>query len=144
MCLIIYTREHKAYIPGLPFYELNSRIHIFVQKLSRKQMSKHKIETFGTILRKLREKKKMPLRKLASLLDLDQSTLSKIERDERSANLVLIGKIAKIFKVNRKDMQVNFLSDKVAYKLLDEEFSVEILHVAEEKIKYLRKTIGNS
>lgn len=103
-----------------------------------------KVETFGETLRKLRETNEMPLRKLAALLDLDQSTLSKIERNERNANSDIIEKVAKIFKVSKKDLQVNFLSDKVAYELLEEEFGVEALQVAEEKIKYLRKPNGNS
>lgn len=103
-----------------------------------------KIQTFGETLRKLREDNGMPLRKLAALLDIDQSTLSKIERNERSANSDLIEKIANIFKVNKRDLQVNFLSDKVAYELLEEEFGVEALQVAEEKIKYLRKTSGKT
>jgi HTH-type transcriptional regulator, competence development regulator len=107
-------------------------------------MSMQKVETFGEMLRKLRETNEMPLRKLAALLDLDQSTLSKIERNERNANADLIEKVAKIFKVSKKDLQVNFLSDKVAYELLEEEFGVEALQVAEEKIKYLRKTNGNT
>ncbi len=78
----------------------------------------------------------MPLRKLAAQLDLDQSTLRKIERKERNANSDQKEKNAKIFKVSKKDLQVNFLSDKVAYELLEEEFGVESLQVAEEKVKY--------
>lgn len=98
-----------------------------------------KVETFGEMLRKLREEKEMPLRKLAALLDLDQSTLSKIERNERNANTDLIEKIAKIFRANKKDLQVSFLSDQIAYKVIDEEFGVEALQVAEDKITYLKK-----
>ena len=107
-------------------------------------MSMQKVETFGEMLRKLREETDMSLRKLAAQLDLDQSTLSKIERNERSANSDLIEKIAKVFKISKKDLQVNYLSDKVAYELLKEEFGVEALQVAEEKIKYLRKTNGKA
>jgi transcriptional regulator with XRE-family HTH domain len=103
-----------------------------------------KIQTFGETIRKLREDNGMPLRKLAALLDIDQSTLSKIERNERKANAAIINKLTKIFKINKKDLQINFLSDKVAYELLDEEFGAEALQVAEEKIKYLRKINGNS
>lgn len=99
-------------------------------------MSMQKIESFGEMLRKLREENEMPLRKLAAQLDLDQSTLRKIERKERNANSDQKEKNAKIFKVSKKDLQVNFLSDKVAYELLEEEFGVESLQVAEEKVKY--------
>jgi HTH-type transcriptional regulator, competence development regulator len=102
-------------------------------------MSMQKIETFGEILRKLREKNELPLRKLAALLDIDQSTLSKIERNERSANAELINKIAKIFAVNKKDLHVAFLSDQIAYKIINEDYGVEALQAAEEKVTYLKK-----
>ncbi len=51
------------------------------------------MNTIGEIIRKLREEKEMPLCKLAVLLDIDQSTLSKIERNERNANEEIITKI---------------------------------------------------
>lgn len=102
-------------------------------------LSMQKIQTFGETIRKLREDNDMPLRKLAALLDIDQSTLSKIERNERKANADIIEKLTKIFKVAKKDLQINFLSDKVAYELLDEEFGSEALLLAEDKIEYLKK-----
>ncbi|MFH1195381.1 MAG: helix-turn-helix transcriptional regulator [bacterium] len=101
-------------------------------------LSMQKVETFGEKLRKLREDNEMPLRKLAAQLDIDQSTLSKIERNERSANLDLIERISKIFKVSKKDLRVAFLSDQIAYKVLDEDYGVEALQVAENKLTYLR------
>ena len=102
-------------------------------------MSKLIIQTFGETVRKLREANEMPLRKLAALLDIDQSTLSKIERNERNANADLIEKISKIFKVSKKDLQVSFLSDQIAYKVLDEDYGFEALQVAEDKVTYLKK-----
>jgi len=94
-------------------------------------------QTFGETLRKLREDDGMPLRKLAALLDIDQSTLSKIERNERKANPDLIEKLSKIFKADKKELNISFVSDKVVYELLDEESSIDILKVAEEKISYI-------
>lgn len=96
------------------------------------------LQTFGETLRKLREDNGMPLRKLAALLDIDQSTLSKIERNERNANADLIDKLSIIFNTDKKELHINFISDKVAYELLDEESSIDILKVAEEKIEYLK------
>jgi len=99
-----------------------------------------KIETFGEKIRTLREENNMTLRKLAALLDLDQSTLSKIERSERKANAEMIERLSKIFKINKKELQVSFVSDLVAYNLLEEKFGKEILQVAEQKMIYLKKT----
>jgi transcriptional regulator with XRE-family HTH domain len=72
------------------------------------------------------------------LLDIDQSTLSKIERNERNANPDLIDKLSKIFNADKNELHISFVSDKVVYELLDEESSIDILKVAEEKIKYKR------
>lgn len=102
------------------------------------KMPTKKTKTFGETLRQLREENEMPLRKLAALLDIDQSTLSKIERNERKANADIISKLTKIFKIDKKPLQISFLSDKVAYELLDEEYGVEALQAAEDKIEYLK------
>ena len=97
-------------------------------------------QTFGETVRKLREENNMPLRKLAALLDIDQSTLSKIERNERKAKPELIDKISRIFKADKKQLHISFVSDKVVYALLGEESSIDILKVAEEKISYIIKS----
>jgi len=95
-------------------------------------------ETFGELIRGLREKNGLPIRKVAAELDIDPSTLSKIERNERSANREHVKRLSELFKIEAKTLLVNYLSDKVTYDLIDEEFCDEILKVAEAKIKYLR------
>jgi transcriptional regulator with XRE-family HTH domain len=95
-------------------------------------------ESFGEHIRKLREENGLPLRKVAAVLDIDPSTLSKIERGERSANKEMIPLLAELFKEDIETLGLILLSDKVAYDLRDEENSNEILKVAEEKIKYLK------
>ena len=97
------------------------------------------IETLGATIRRLRETREMPLRKLAAALDIDQSTLSKIERNERNANDAMIQLVAKIFDADYKELKIKLLSDRIAYDLLDETLSAEVLRVAEEKIGYFRK-----
>ena len=106
--------------------------------MSRQYISMKTNVTIGSHIRTLREEAEMPLRKLASLLEIDQSTLSKIERDERKANLQLIEQIAKIFKVDKKDLLVSFYSDIVSYEIEDVSNYSEILKVAEAKIEYNR------
>jgi len=98
------------------------------------------MQKIGDKIRELREEAKMPLRKLAAMLDLDQSTLSKIERGERQANKEQIAKIATIFNIDKKTLLIDYLSDKILYELKDEEFGEQVLMVAEEKIKYLKKS----
>jgi len=95
-------------------------------------------ESFGEHIKRLREEHKLPLRKVASVLDLDPSTLSKIERGERTANKEMLPLLAKLFNENEKELSLILFSDKVAYQLMDEENPHEILKVAEEKIQYLK------
>lgn len=95
-------------------------------------------ESFGEHIRNLREQNGLPLRKVAAVLDIDPSTLSKIERGERSANKELITVLADLFKEDKEILRLILLSDKVANDLYSEQNSNVILKVAEEKIEYLK------
>ena len=99
-------------------------------------MSKKNNTSFGEYIRQLREDRNLPLRKIAAELDIDTSTLSKIEKNERNANEQIIEKLSEIFAIDKADLKVRYLSDKITYQLLDEEDGIEILKVAEQKIKY--------
>ena len=106
--------------------------------MSKSFMSKQNL-SIGEQIRKLREDQGLPLRKVAAVLDIDQSILSKIERGERKASKDQIIQIAKIFSVNEKELLINYLSDKVLYELIDEDLAVEALKVAEKKIEFFKK-----
>ena len=95
-------------------------------------------KTFGEIIREGREHEGLPLRKVAAFIDIDPSTLSKIERGERSANKEMIPALAEILKISEHDLTLSLLSDSVAESLIYENNCSEILKVAEEKIKYLK------
>ena len=99
-----------------------------------------KSKSFGDAIRKLREDKELPLRKVAAYLDIDQAILSKIERGKRKANRELVLKLAIFFCVDEDDLLVVWLSDKLVYELEEEKLSMKALKVAEEKIAY--KTSG--
>jgi predicted nucleotidyltransferase/plasmid maintenance system antidote protein VapI len=94
------------------------------------------MDNLGDILRKLREEKKLPLRKVAAYLDIDQAILSKIERGQRRATREYIVKLAKYFKVKKDDLMVAWLSDKLVYEVGDEQIALKALQVAEEKVAY--------
>lgn len=98
-----------------------------------------RIENLGDYIRTLREKSDMPLRKLAALLDIDQSTLSKLERGERPVNRQMLPIIAKTFKVDEKELVIKFMSQQVVYKLASEKYAPEILVAAEKELKHIIK-----
>jgi transcriptional regulator with XRE-family HTH domain len=98
------------------------------------------IESFGETLRKLREEKDLPLRKVAHELDMDQSFLSKIERNERLATKVQVIRIADFFNVDANELLIQHGSDKVFHDIRGEKNAKEILKGAREKLKQYRKT----
>lgn len=100
-------------------------------------MTEEIMTSFGEQIRTLREEKELPLRKVAAFLDIDPSLLGKIERNERQPRKELIKQIAFFFKIDEKYLIRQFISDQIAYKIVEED-DMEILKVAEKKIMYLK------
>ncbi len=100
------------------------------------------ITSFGEHLRNLRENQNLTLKNVAEQIGIDTSLLAKIERNERQPTKQIIKQVAEFFKCSEQELLNNFLSDQIAYKIMDEEADIEILKVAEEKVKYL-KTVNN-
>ena len=101
-------------------------------------------KTFGETVRMLREEKNLTLREVAETLGIDTSMLGKIEKNNRKPTKLFIEKFARLFNVNDKDLTIAYLSDTVAYQILDEEdYASEVLKVAEKKVKYFKSKINS-
>lgn len=101
-------------------------------------MSKNKIATFGEQIRELREEGKLSLREVAEKIRIDTSLLGKIERNERQPTKEQIKQVAKYFKLDEREMMKEYLSDQIAYRILEEEADLDTLKVAEKKVQYLK------
>ena len=95
------------------------------------------MESIGEYIRRLRENKGEPLRKVAAYLDVDQAVLSKIERGKRKATKEHIVKLAKYFGEDEKKMLIVYLSDRILYEVQAEDYAKEALKIAEERIEYM-------
>jgi transcriptional regulator with XRE-family HTH domain len=93
-------------------------------------------ETFGSFIRKIRVEHNMPLRKLAASLDIDQSTLSKIETNQRQPTIDMIPVLASVFKINSKELKVKFLSEKILEEIMDDECGIDALKAAVQQIHF--------
>ncbi|WP_282160922.1 helix-turn-helix domain-containing protein [Ulvibacterium marinum] len=98
-----------------------------------------KDESLGQILRRSREKKGLLLRQVAALLDIDVAILSKIERNERKAKKEQIVQLAKILDLDKEDLIVQFLSEKILYEIEGEKLGQKALKVAEQKLNQKNK-----
>ena len=97
------------------------------------------MDTLGDIIRQQREKKGLPLRIVAGFLNIDQAILSRIERGQRKASKEQVLKLAECFNVEKEELLVEWLSDKIVYEQTDEVFADKALKLAEDKIEYLMK-----
>lgn len=96
------------------------------------------MDKVGEIIRNKREKKGLLLRQLAAMIDMDTAILSKIERGERKARKEQINKIAKSLNMDEEKLLIEYLSENIAYEILDEDKAIDVLKIAETKIEYLR------
>lgn len=96
-------------------------------------------ETFGDYIKKARETMKLPLRKVAAHLDIDTSTLSKVERGERPASPDYLKPLSEILELDLKEVQTNFIADKINKDFGGLEHLNEGLKAAEKQIKKRKK-----
>ena len=96
-------------------------------------------ETFGEYIRKRREEMHLPLRKVAAHIDIDTSTLSKVERGERPASPDYLTPLSEILGLDLKEVQTNFIADKINKDFGTLEHLTEGLKAAEKKVEYLKK-----
>lgn len=95
-------------------------------------------ETFGEYIHKLRTDNNLTLTKLAAALDIDQSTLSKIENRKRSVPIEVLPKLATYFKLDYKTLEKEFYSERIAEIIFNKEDSTGLLKLAEEKATYFK------
>ena len=93
-------------------------------------------KNFGHLILTQRKKHQLPLRKVAAALDIDTSTLSKIEKGERAANSKMIHPVAQLFGLDFKELQISYLKQTLGDNYGKEPFfnEVLILLVKESKI----------
>lgn len=96
------------------------------------------MKTFGEIIKTKREELNLLLREVSALTEIDQSIISKFEKGERKPSREQVIKFAKIYNISQIELIISWQSDKVAYELLSENNALEILKVAESKVKYLK------
>jgi len=96
-------------------------------------------ENFGQYIRRLREEKKLPLRKVAAQLDIDISTLSKVERGDRPISIKYLRPLSQILKIELKEIQIRFVSDNIMKNLNKLEYLSDGLSEVLNELKKKKK-----
>jgi transcriptional regulator with XRE-family HTH domain len=85
-------------------------------------------KNFGQLILTQRKLRHLPLRKVAAALDIDTSTLSKIEKGERQANSKMIAVVADLFELDFKELQIKYLETRLIDEFSKEPFFKEVLN----------------
>lgn len=83
--------------------------------------------SIGNHLQNLRKERKLSLRKVADHIGIDVSMLSKIENGERQIQAYQLSRIAEFFNVEFRQLQIEFLMQRIHNEYGDQPFLKESL-----------------
>jgi transcriptional regulator with XRE-family HTH domain len=91
---------------------------------------------FGNYLKHVREQKSIPQRLVAHRLNIDTSTLSKIELGERRITISMIQGLADVLGLVYRDLQIKFIAEKIMSDFENQPFLKDALT---EALKYVKE-----
>ncbi len=98
------------------------------------------MESFGEYIKNLRKQKGFNQTKLAAMLGLDMSAISKIENKKIRLKESLLPKLAEIFDLKINLVKEKYFSDKFAQEVYKNGVPETVFKVAEEKVRYYKIT----
>ena len=90
----------------------------------------------GTTFKKIREEQKLLLEDVTKKTGINKTLLSRIENGKRLPTREQLNLLCKYYKIEKDEIVVQWLSDKIVYEIKDEDLALPAMMVAEEKIKY--------
>jgi len=86
-------------------------------------------------IKQLREKRRLPQRKLAEALDIDSATYCKIEKGERKAKREQVFIIAQLLNADKDELLTLWLADQLITTIGNEkELAPQVFKIAQQKI----------
>ena len=90
---------------------------------------------FGTHIKSLRIQQKLTLREVAAAIELDQSILSKVERNKMQAPERVIPALAVCLKASYKELQIHYLSERLYQELHSIDYNLEAVEILQTKLE---------
>lgn len=94
------------------------------------------MQTIGTTFKNIREERNLLLEDITKRTGISKAVLSRIENGKRLPTREQVNQLCKYYKTEKNEIIVQWLSDKLVYEVQDEDFALQAMQVAEEKIKY--------
>jgi len=93
--------------------------------------------TFGEYIKQRRNELGYPLHKVAKQIDIDTSTLGKIEKDERSINIDHLETLSSILQTDKRTLLNYHYSTKITNELKEYPEYKEVLSIVSEQLTFL-------
>ncbi|MDH7914649.1 DNA methyltransferase [Winogradskyella sp. SYSU M77433] len=94
------------------------------------------MKSTGTTFKNIREERKLLLEDVTKKTGINKTLLSRIENGKRLPTREQLNLLCKCYKIEKDEIVVQWLSDKIVYEIKDEDLALPAMMVAEEKIKY--------
>jgi len=92
--------------------------------------------TFGKFIKQKRTELGFPLRKVATHIDIDTSTLGKVEKDERHLNIEHLDNLSQILKTDKKTLLNYHYSTKIMAELKEYSDYKDVLSIVSDNLGY--------
>jgi transcriptional regulator with XRE-family HTH domain len=79
------------------------------------------------MINQIRKERQLTLKSVAQKLEIDLTMLSKIENGERQVQAHMIKPLSELFKIDYKELQIQFLNQKIEDEFGDEPFFEEVI-----------------
>lgn len=91
--------------------------------------------TFGELIRKRRLDLDKPIREVAGAIGIDQSILSKIERNIITASATIIPELSNVLLLDYKELQTKYWSEKIYNEIKGEEYGIESVEIVLSRLE---------
>ncbi len=88
----------------------------------------------GNEIKKLRTSRGIVQRMVAARLDVDSAYISKMESEEKPVSRSYINRLAELFEVSQKELEIIWLADRVLEVLANEPYAKEVLSIVKKKL----------
>lgn len=90
----------------------------------------------GKMINQIRKERQLTLKSVAQKLEIDLTMLSKIENGERQVQAHMIKPLSELFKIDYKELQIQFLNQKIEADYGEEKYFNEvIMHIYKTKFE---------
>lgn len=94
------------------------------------------MQTIGSTFKNIREERRLVLENVTKETGINKTLLSRIENGKRLPTREQVIQLGKYYNAEKNELIIRWLSDKVVYEVKDEEFALQAMQIAEEKLRY--------